>query len=304
MKSAAFAAALSAVAAMGAAPQQPAANQEIFLASLRADATPAPPGEVTNISSSPGYDNQPSFLPDATGLLFASDRAGQQTDIFRYDFASRAITQITKTPEREYSPTVTPDRQTFSVVRVEADAAQRLWRFDLDGSNPRLVLERIKPVGYHAWIDATHLALFVLGGAGQPATLQLADTASGDAVVIESGIGGRAPLVRPGRNTVTFVSKPAGSHWVVKELDPRTKQVTTITETVDQNRSEDCAWTPGGALLMSSGSKIFAWTSAGGAWTELADFSSAGLTRLTRLAVAPAASGGQTRLALVAEPAR
>jgi hypothetical protein len=105
------------------------------------------------------------------------------------------------------------------------DGTQRLWRFDLDGSNPRLVLEQVKPVGYHAWIDATHLALFVLGSNGAPATLQLADTTTGKAEVIETGIG-RSILIRPGAGTVSYMS--TAQSRMFKELDPRTRAITPL----------------------------------------------------------------------------
>ena len=47
---------------------------------------------------------------------------------------------------------------------------QRLWQFGADGRNPRLVLENVKPVGYHLWVDVRTLALYVLG---QPAQVHL-----------------------------------------------------------------------------------------------------------------------------------
>jgi dipeptidyl aminopeptidase/acylaminoacyl peptidase len=257
-------------------------------------------GTPVNISNNAGYDNQPSFLPDGSGLLFTSNRDGKQTDIYRYDLSSKALTQLTRTAEAEYSPLVTPDRKSFSVIRVEADGTQRLWRFDLDGSNPRLVLENVKPVGYHVWIDESRLALFVLGGQGQPNTLQLADTKTGQAQVIESGIG-RSLLMRPGKGTVSFVSKPASGHWVVKEMDPGTRAVQTIVETVDDNLGEDCAWLPDGSLLMATGSRLMKWIPGRPGWTPISDLSAAGLGRITRLAV----TGGEpVRLALVADPPR
>ena len=132
-----------------------------------------------NITNSPGYDNQPSFTPDGGGILFTSIRGGgTQTDIYRYSVAAGTSARVTDTPESEYSPTMTPDGAHISVIRVESDGAQRLWRFTLDGRAPELVLADVKPVGYHAWTDDHTLALFVLGS---PATLQIADTRTGKA---------------------------------------------------------------------------------------------------------------------------
>src|SRR5215813_5792800 len=42
-------------------------------------------GKAVNITNNPGYDNQPFFLPDSSGLLFSSNRDGKQNDIYRYD---------------------------------------------------------------------------------------------------------------------------------------------------------------------------------------------------------------------------
>jgi len=282
-------------------PQAPPAT-EIYLTSLSADGASIAAAAPINISNNPGYDNQPSFLPDGSAVLFTSNRDGKQTDIFRYDVGSQSSTQLTRTAESEYSPLVTPDGKGFSVIRVEADGTQRLWRFDLDGSNPQLVLENVKPVGYHVWIDATHLALFVLGGQGQPSTLQIADTASGRAETIDSGIG-RSLLRRPRTGTISYVSKPAGGRWVVKELDPKTRQSSVIVETADP-ASEDCAWDAAGRLIMASGSRLFIWGPAAGAWRELGDLSTQ-VGRITRLAVWPSdrsTSGRSTRLVIVAEP--
>src|SRR5262245_53006272 len=159
----------------------PPPDTEIFLATLTtSNGTPSIVRPV-NISNGPGYDNQPSFTPDGRSVLFTSIRGGRQTDIYRYDIAARSVARVTDTPESEYSPTLTPDRAHISVIRVEADGTQRLWQFTKEGKEPQLVLPDVKPVGYHAWIDAQTLALFVLG---QPATLQLADTRSGKADVL------------------------------------------------------------------------------------------------------------------------
>jgi dipeptidyl aminopeptidase/acylaminoacyl peptidase len=288
---------------------QPPANTEVFSAQLNLAGTPMLGGPVTNLSQSPGYDSQPSFLPDGSGLLFSSQREGTQYDIYKYDFASRSVSQVTKTAENENSPLVTPDGRSFSAVQTEADRTQRLWRFNLDGTNPRLVLEQVKPVGYHVWVDPTHLALFVLGAAGQPNTLQYADTATGRSDVIDTRIG-RSLLMRPRTGTVSFISQPQGAPALIKEFDPKTREIRTLVPALEN--SQDCVWLPNGVLLMSSGAKIFAWTPpapgatgatsvAASPWVEAGDFSSLGLSRITRMAVGPA-TGGTPRFALVAEP--
>ena len=128
------------------------------------------------VSTERGYDNQPYYTPDGAAILFTANRDGKQMDIYEFDRSKRTSRRLVSTPEGEYSPTITPDGSGVSVIRVEADGTQRLWRFDRSGSNPRLILTDIKPVGYHAWIDADQVALFVLG---QPATLQHARVSTG-----------------------------------------------------------------------------------------------------------------------------
>ena len=292
-----------------AATQQPRAlpNTEVYLAGMQFDVSPqtgADRDSLINTSNNPGYDNQPSFTPDGKALLFTSNRDGKQTDIYRFDIEMKALTQLTHTPESEYSPLVTPDGKSFSVIRVEADGIQRLWKFDLDGSNPRLVLENVRGVGYHAWLDATHLAVFIVGANGQPSTLQLADTATDTAEVIDSNPGHGLAL-RPHRGglpTLTYVCKTDASHWVVKEFDLATRKTTAIADAIQG--SEDLAWDPHyDRLLMPKGSQVFVLATRPGDWRADGDFASAGVDRITRLVIkADPMPGPGPRLAFVAEP--
>ena len=273
------------------AAQAPPAT-DVFLADLQTS-------QATKISDNPGYDNQPGFSPDGAFVLYTSNRDGKQTDIFRYDIGAKATTQVTHTSESEYSPTVTPDGKTFSVIRVEADGTQRLWRFDLDGANPNLVLENVKPVGYHVWIDATHLGLFVLGANNQPPTLQIADTKTGTAAVVATNIGRGMRMRQNSTGNLVFVSK-AETPWVIKEYSPSTGQTSTLTAVVEG--SEDFAWdviNNKEALLMARGSKVHAWSPALPTWRELADYSSSGVGSITRIAVRPGDPSRQPHMALV-----
>ncbi|HEY7393649.1 MAG TPA: hypothetical protein VH559_02330, partial [Gemmatimonadaceae bacterium] len=173
---------LAAASTLGA--QAPATD--IFLAPLTMQGGRPVVGAAVNITNVRGYDNQPSFTPDSRSILFTSNRDGRQTDIYRYDMASKSTTRVTTTTESEYSPTVMPGGRRFSVIRVEKDSMQRLWSFTLAGTDPQVILPALKPVGYHAWLDDDHLALFVLGS---PNALVYASVKSGKADTLERGIG-------------------------------------------------------------------------------------------------------------------
>jgi hypothetical protein len=185
---------------------------------------------------------------------------------------------------------VTPDGKHISVIRVEADSTQRLWRFTMDGKQPELVLSDVKPVGYHAWATDTTLALFVLG---QPATLQLADTRTGKAEIVAKGIG-RSVLRVPARGTISFVtSEPAAEQGapptqMIQELDPKTKAVTPLTKPVSGARQADLAWTPDGQLLMAHEGRLYLWRRGQTDWKIAADLSTLGLRGVTRMAVSNA----------------
>jgi dipeptidyl aminopeptidase/acylaminoacyl peptidase len=254
---------------------------DIFIADLAtAPAGKLKLGQPAKITNWAGYNNQPSFLPDGQGILYTSIR-DKQADIYRYDIRAASSTQITNTPESEYSPTLMPDGKSISVVRVEGDGTQRLWKFPLAGGSPSLILENIKPVGYQLWVDDHTLALFVLG---KPNTLQLVDLRSGKAEVIVDNPGRILRRV-PHENKFSFVQKVSDQEWLIKTFDLKSRAVATFIKTFPG--VEDYAWTPAGVLLMANGSKVFARQKSDFAWVELADFSNAGLKNITRIAVSP-----------------
>ena len=265
-----------------AAAQTSPPSTDVFVADLQNRNGHLSVGQPVNITNREGYDNQPMFMPDGASVLYTSIREGTLPDIYRYVFRDKSTVQMTKTPEGEYSATPTPDGKFFSVIRVEADQTQRLWKFPFAGGAPSLVLENIKPVGYHAWLDDNTLALFVLG---RPATLQLADVRTGKAETLESNIG-RSLHKHPSHHSITFVHKVSADEWLIKELDPKTRKAEVLTKTLPG--SEDFVWTPDGVILSASGSKLFKFEpKKDREWQEVADFSSAGLKGITRLAVSP-----------------
>lgn len=283
------------------APQAPP-DTEIFLAPLSTANGAITVGAPINITSNPGYDNQPSFTPDGRSVLFTSIRGGAQTDIYRYDIAAGKLARVTDTPESEYSPTVTPDGAHISVIRVEAGGTQRLWRFTIDGAQPELVIADVKPVGYHAWSDDHTLALFVLG---QPATLQIADARTGKAESIVAGINRSIQRI-PGGRTISVVQRIPSTQQggtptlKISELDPASRRVTPLVNAVAGATEADCAWTPDGTLLMADKDVLYGWRRGESDWRRLADLAALGLHGVSRLAVSPAGD----RLALVTQAPR
>jgi len=255
---------------------------DIYLVDMKMRGGEIELGKPFKITESAGYDNQPGFLPDGKSLFYTSIRDDGQADIYRYNIAENYLSNVTKTYESEYSATITPDGKFFSVIRVEKDSTQRLWKFPINGGEPSLVLENVKPVGYHAWGDASTVAMFVLGN---PPTLQAGDTRTGKAEFIEKSIG-RSLHKIPKREAISFVHKVSEKEWLIKQLELKTRAVTALVKTLEG--SEDYAWTSNGILIMGKDSKLYQYDlKKDSGWREIADFAGAGLKGITRLAVSP-----------------
>lgn len=251
------------------------------LASLK-NTKPAP------VSTLPGYDNQPMFSADSSRILFAANRDGKQIDIFVYERAGNRVSQLTQTAENENSPTYLPagvgDLDGFSVVRTEPDRSQRLWRFDAQGRNPQLVFADIKPVGYHTWVDADTVALFVLGS---PATLRIANVKTGTAEIVAEGIGRSLQRI-PGTGSISFVHRETSGEFWVKQIEIPSRKIERIVKAVDGSTDRDLAWMPDGqTILMSAGTKVFSWTRGAAGWTEVFDAAAHDLGAVSRLAISP-----------------
>jgi len=284
----------AAVRAAGAQTAQAPPATDIFLAPISISSTDGRPtiGKPVNVTNRPGYDNQPAFTPDSKAILFTSIHEDGQSDIYRYDLGTKAITRVTSTPESEYSATIMPGGQRFSVIRVERDSAQRLWSFAMDGSDPQLLVPTVKPVGYHAWIDPDNLALFVLGN---PNALVHYDLRSGHADTLARNIGrSLAPTIGGGGFSFT-----AHDSTGVVRLKTMSWPYQTIGDLVALPRgSEDIVWLARDLVLSSTGSKLVSWKPGTTDWQDAVDLAPAGLSRISRLAV----SQDGKWLAIVAVP--
>ncbi len=275
-------------------PRSPAASApatDIFLLDVSVRGGLLQAGRPQRITDREGYDNQPAFSPDGRSLYFTAAADGQ-TDVERYDLATRETRAWARTKESEFSPAPAPDGG-VSVVRFEADGTQRLWRLP-EAGEPELLLPDVKGVGYYAWADASTLVLFVLG---EPNTLQLADRRSGKAEVVAQNVG-RCIRPVPGRASVSFVRIVSKGEWWLEELDPRSRKTTRLARM--PGGVEDYAWLAGGRLVVGQGPRLLELARGSREFREVARYGDAALQNITRLAASPRGD----RLALVSDEAR
>jgi hypothetical protein len=269
------------------APGQRLAAQEpsdLYLVHVRSTPTGLVADSVRRLTDRAGYDNQPYFTPDGRAVFFTSIDDAGQADIFRIDLASSAARPVTRTaPESEYSATPMPGGDRFSVIRVEADSTQRLWSFAMNGTDPRLVLEEVAPVGYHAWLDRYRLALFVLGS---PATLQLADVRTGASRVVSENIGRSVHRV-PGRDALSFVHRTGPQDpGTIEILDPATGETESLVNPFPEN--EYHAWLRPGVIVTARDSRLYTYRPGSDTdWVAGPDLSEFAIHGVSRIAVAP-----------------
>ncbi len=286
---------LAALFAVGCVPLVAAAAQvpgtDIHLVELRVSAGRLEFGTPRNVTSRPGYDNQPAFTAGGDTLLYTTIGADGQADICRLPLPDGRPACLVSPATSEYSPTPAPGGG-VSVVRVEPDSTQRLWRLAVDGG-AELLLAGVRSVGYHAWMDADRLLLFVLG---DPPTLQVADRRSGEVRVVGRDVGRSLHRI-PGQAAMSFPQR-SGDAWWITRLDLADLRLTPLIEAPGD--AQDHAWLPDGTLLAASGNRLYGWGPGATGWALLAAFEAPALARITRIAVHP---DGRTLALVGQEPA-
>ncbi len=215
-------------------------------------------GTPVNITNRDAYDNQPSFLPDGSALLYSSERGKgdlAQNDIYLYEFKHKKAVQLTDTAnKREFSPQIMPGKKYMSAVRSNLDYSKSsLWKLELNGSKPELLLdEDLIYIGYNGWIDDKLTLLFTIPESGNE--LWLANIGTKKTQVIAKKPSHCMKRI-PGEAAISYVNKDT-SPWTIKRLSlPKLSDPSDIVETLEG--SEDFEWTPDGTLLAAKGDSIY-----------------------------------------------
>lgn len=232
-----------------------------------------------NITNHIGYDNQPFFHPDKSVLYYTSADTSGRTDIITYNYSTHEMKKLTSTNEREYSPTVTPDKKFVSCIIQRDDGRQDLGKYPIEGGQPIVIISSLT-VGYHAWADDETLILFVLG---EPNTLHWFSTRDGKDLILAQNVG-RSLHTIPKSDDLSFVHKISSGQWLIKTIEKQNKTFKTLTETL-KNR-EDLAWTPDGRIIMSDGENLFYFQPGKrNGWMKIELNSTVSLKEITRVSV-------------------
>jgi len=118
---------------------------------------------LTNITNRFGYDNQPHFSSDGSHLLYASIRADEQADIYKYDIFNQITEQLTNTKANEFSPTYFKGEKFITAIQQDIDSSQHLIQIKQKNDKRKVLLKKEKLIGYHSWISNKEIALFIVG---------------------------------------------------------------------------------------------------------------------------------------------
>ena len=262
-------------------------DTDIFLLPIGQDGVPDKAG-LRNLTRRDGYDNQPAFLPGGGSLLFSSIGEDLQSDVYRLDLAKGNLLQLTHTSESEYSPTPLVEGG-FSVVRVETDGSQQLWRYTDDGRPGERLLHQFDNVGYHRWLSRERLAVFLVT---DPVELVLATLDEAPVVPVATGIG-RSFVQQPGLDRLYFLSQLQDGRWQLRSREDASGEIISYLDAPGQ--AEDMALDRRGRIWMASGTTLWRWQFGQDDWLAVVDFENALPGSITRLAF----SEDDSKLAMV-----
>lgn len=230
-----------------------------------------------------GYNNQPAFV-DLYTLLVSVGKKNEaaKTDIFELNLRSKRMTRITKTKDREYSPSISrQDRNMINcvLVEVENNDNQILWQYPHDRSKGgRPLLKGVSQVGYFIELKDDWVAVYEVG---TPSKLWLHNRKSGDKKFITANIGRCLQLMQD--STLAYVHKFSDDYWFLKKLNLDDLRSEIIKKTIPG--AEDFTVLSDDSIIMGAKSKLYHLDHHGtNTWQEIADLEGMGIQHITRLA--------------------
>jgi hypothetical protein len=255
------------------------------------------------ISFNKGYNNQPFFTSDGEAILFASNKGEGNTDIYKYNIKKKKTIRITKTPEAEYSPRLTPQEDRISCVRVEMDTVtQLLYNYDLKGKNGFALLPDEKRIGYYTWLNSVDVFAFTVP---EPFALGRYNTYN---LTKEIFVNNPGRTIINFRNKIFYVDKSDTNDYkirvIAKENMRKVKNKKLIENPVIVETlagQEDFTIMNDGTFLIGKDGKLYAYNlrkakgQKSADWVQIADLNLLGIAQFYRLTL----NADNTQMAIV-----
>ena len=243
-----------------------------------------------NISNNAGYDSQPYFYDD-TKVIFSSTRNGN-TDILFYDLKTDKKRFISNTENGgEYSPQKIPNSKNVSAVRLDNDGLQRFYKYNFKTGKNTVILKDLK-TAYPNWYDKNTIVASTI--INDNLELYVSNLKEKTNISVAKNVG-RSVHKIPNTDLMSFISKENKDYWLLKSLNPKTKEIKTITSV---GKSEDVTWLPNGVLLIAKGNSIYKFNPKKDKKPSLFfSFSDENINNISRVIV----NSNGTKIAIVAE---
>ncbi len=243
-----------------------------------------------NISNNKGYDSQPYFYNDNI-ILFSSTRNGQ-TDIAKYNLKENQYSFVNNTQNgSEYSPQKIPNSKNISAVRLDTNGLQRFYSYNYKTGKNKELLSNLK-IAYPLWYSKNTIIASVI--VNDSLHLIVSDLKNKTNTTVAKLVG-RSLHKIPNTKLISFVSKKNKDEWILKSLNPDTKEIKKITSL---GKYEDITWLLNGTLLISKRESIFKFNPVKDEQPSLFySFSDENINNISRIAVNSLSS----KIAIVAE---
>jgi hypothetical protein len=258
---------------------QPSVNSEIWLAEIKNNEGTIFFGTAKSINTIRGYNSQPHFLNDSI-LLYTHIGQDLQADIYQYHLAKKNHNKFTDTKESEYSAKLMPSKKAISVVEVEKDSTQRIWSFDINGKNGKLLVPKVDSVGYYTWLSDSSFAAFILT---EPPSLQIGHIKTNKTNTIVQHVGRCMQTSAAGLLYFTMLEKDS-TRWLCRQ--EQNGSISKLIEfykgvedfVLSTNKIVFCA--KGGIIYYSDENYNLGWRACG-------NYASMGISNMNRLALSP-----------------
>lgn len=235
-----------------------------------------------NFTKRKGYDNQPTFSANGEHIYYVAYKDTIQSDIYDYNIYDSTTVAITNTPESEFSPTVSPDGNHLSIIRIDSDKGQRMYNILLDGTEPEPVILTTDSAAYYEWINPKTVAMVVL----DKSTMLNIYEGTGEQFTQLAKNVGRCVKKIPGKDEVSYVALGDTNGFSLLTFNITTGEMGGIGQL--PKGVEDYAWTSEGKIICGDNGKlkIFNPEKPEAGWKEIADFSKS-IGTFYRIAVSP-----------------